>query len=1171
MSKLALATLFASLLPFIQAPSSEAAPKAGNSKRVICHRTKSATNPYRKITVASASVNGNAGHQAHDGTTDGDVWTSSDVSGNLWGDIIPPNDSNAKSQNWTANGQDIYYGRTFVTSTGKPACRGMTLKEFVDAQRAAGVSDADIVADLNGSDAYEDDAILAKNGTGSFTTSNLTTLANSSTSISATTSAASSITLIAPNTAGATLNGSFKTDATSVYYYFEYNTGDPTFALEQDTTSCTALTNTNGTYARSASVTGLARSTKYYFRAVVTDSCSSPTQEFFGEIYSFTTSSTVYRVTYFPSGGTGDVPVDPNVYVSGETAYIYGNTGGLSKAGQVFRNWTTINPGGLRTSSPLIKSGRVIGKNLSTTPEVSLVSRLNGGVAYLKAKIQPQVAFAYGSGDNLTVNNDINLYATYDPAYTVTYNGNTSDGGSAPTDSNNYTSGSSVTVVGNTGTLVKTGYSFDGWCTTQPTAGSACGGTRYVASNTFNISTNTTLYAIWTANTYTISYNANGGSGSMSATTFTFGNSASISNNSFTRSGYTFQNWYTTSTGTGGSSFTGGDSYNSAADLPLYAIWAGNSYVYNGNGNDGGTPPANQTYSGSTLNASSTNITLSGYTFYGWCLTQHAAGVACTGTRYPAGSALPVPSSSTVNLYALWTNVTLYTLQFDEQGGSSVSNQSFASGDSVVLPSAPTRTGYTFAGWFVNSSGGSALGATYDTTGLSANKTLYAQWTINTYTITYFANEGTGSVPNSSSQNYDTEYTVLPASSLSRTGYTFNDWNESSGGGGVARAVNETFTVTANVSLYAQWTPNTYTVNYDANEGGGTTNSTTFTFGNSASISSSGFTRSGYTFAEWNTVSDGTGTSYDPTDSYSAAANLTLYAIWTQNSSGGGGGGGGTPAPLVAPGPTITAISAKQICSIGNDITISGAYFTDGKVTLDGQNVVIKSITSTSILVTLPTASSGNRTIQVTTPNGSTTAIIEYVTVPKPKFEVIRIPYLAQGDGILLPLNATNATSYSLIGQLPTGLSLNPSTGLISGTASENGIFVFTVVASGICGDTNQLIELDIDAPTPNAISHRINFTPNSCEIPDSAKASFERFLETAKGLSPRNIIPDIYVSGGFKNGDPSSATAKCRQDAICDFLLLEDLLGQVLTDVFTGSENRIEIIVYWPRPNDDL
>jgi uncharacterized repeat protein (TIGR02543 family) len=84
--------------------------------------------------------------------------------------------------------------------------------------------------------------------------------------------------------------------------------------------------------------------------------------------------------------------------------------------------------------------------------------------------------------------------------YSVTYNGNTNSSGSVPVDATAYTSGATVTVAGNTGTLAKTGYIFDGWCTTQPAAGSACSGTSRAAASTFTISSNVTLYAVWQPN-----------------------------------------------------------------------------------------------------------------------------------------------------------------------------------------------------------------------------------------------------------------------------------------------------------------------------------------------------------------------------------------------------------------------------------------------------------------------------------------------------------------------------------------------------------------------------------------------------------------------------------------------------------------------------------------------
>ena len=84
--------------------------------------------------------------------------------------------------------------------------------------------------------------------------------------------------------------------------------------------------------------------------------------------------------------------------------------------------------------------------------------------------------------------------------HTVIYDGNGSTGGSVPVDSTNYENGQTVTVLGNTGTLVKTGYVFSGWNT--QTDGT---GTAYAAGTTFTMgSANVTLYAIWIAETATL-------------------------------------------------------------------------------------------------------------------------------------------------------------------------------------------------------------------------------------------------------------------------------------------------------------------------------------------------------------------------------------------------------------------------------------------------------------------------------------------------------------------------------------------------------------------------------------------------------------------------------------------------------------------------------------------
>jgi len=155
------------------------------------------------------------------------------------------------------------------------------------------------------------------------------------------------------------------------------------------------------------------------------------------------------------------------------------------------------------------------------------------------------------------------------PTFSVTYDGNTNDSGSVPTDSTAYTNGASVTVASNTGTLAKAGYTFNGWCTTQPSAGSACGGTSRAAASTFAIAANVTLYAVWTANTLTVTTDEQGGIAIANASTTT---GASMSSpGTPTRASYTFAGWFTASSG--GSAISFPYTHGQTANFTLYAQW----------------------------------------------------------------------------------------------------------------------------------------------------------------------------------------------------------------------------------------------------------------------------------------------------------------------------------------------------------------------------------------------------------------------------------------------------------------------------------------------------------------------------------------------------------------------------------------------------------------------
>lgn len=146
------------------------------------------------------------------------------------------------------------------------------------------------------------------------------------------------------------------------------------------------------------------------------------------------------------------------------------------------------------------------------------------------------------------------------------------------------------------------------------------------------------------------------------------------------------------------------------------------------------------------------------------------------------------------------------------------------------------------------------------------------------YTVSYNANGGSGA-PGSQTKWYGTTLT-LSSTRPSRTGYSFQGWATSSGGG-VSYSPGGSYTSNANVTLYAVWKANTYTVTFNANGGSGGPGSQTKTYGVNLTISSTVPTRTNYSFVGWGTSSGATSVAYSPGSTYSSNANITLYAIWS--------------------------------------------------------------------------------------------------------------------------------------------------------------------------------------------------------------------------------------------------------------------------------------------------
>ena len=556
----------------------------------------------------------------------------------------------------------------------------------------------------------------------------------------------------------------------------------------------------------------------------------------------------------------------------------------------------------------------------------------------------------YNVGDTFTFLDDTTLYAVWTPnTYTVKYNAN---GGTGSTASNSHTYDEVKPLTPNG--FTKTGYTFVGWAT------SAAGAVDYedeksVSNLASEDGATVTLYAKWTVNSYTVSYDANGGMGTTASSSHTYDEAKTLTANGFTRTGYTFAGW--ASSADDGVVYE--DEYSvinlaseDGATVTLYAAWRPHTYTanYDANGGTGSTDPSSHTYDeAKTLMANSFSRT--GYTFAGWA-TSADGGVVYEDEKSVLN--LASEDGASVTLYAVWTSHT-YTVSYDANGGLGTTDSSSHTYDEAKTLTANgfAKTGYTFSGWAISAGGTVVYSGGQSVSNLtseaSATVTLYAVWTANTYTIDYNTNGGSGSTE-SSSHTYDVAKT-LTANGFARTGYTFMGWAAGAGGAVVYAdedSVSNLASVSgATVTLYAVWTANTYTIDYDANGGSGSTASSSHIYDETKALTANGFTRTGYTFAGW--ANDASGpVSYSDEQGVSNltpedGVAVTLYAVWTANTYtidyNANGGSGSTESS------SHTYDEAKTLTV--NGFTKTGYTFmgwaddADGEVVYsDGQSVI---------------------------------------------------------------------------------------------------------------------------------------------------------------------------------------------------------------------------------------
>ena len=326
-----------------------------------------------------------------------------------------------------------------------------------------------------------------------------------------------------------------------------------------------------------------------------------------------------------------------------------------------------------------------------------------------------------------------------------------------------------------------------------------CNATTTLENPTTTLESQTTTYTtqsttITTEKQLTVTFNSMGG---QEVDSLSVDKGSTIQIPEVSKEGYTLEGWYT--------SINNGVTYDEKwsflsnvvnNDITLYAKWTINQYTITFEANEGpAVESITQDYN--TPVQEPTVLTEEGYTFNGWYLDS-ALTTPYTFSTMPAEN---------ITLYAKW-DINQYSITFESNGGSAVEEITQNYGSLVLEPQSPMKTGYVFAGWYLDS--GLTTFYIFDTIS-DEDITLYAKWDLIYYTITYELDGGIN-IGNQSNYTIETETIILNESI--KDGYTFSGWYDN------LEFDNDPITEitsgsTGNIVLYAKWTVNQYSIYYE--------------------------------------------------------------------------------------------------------------------------------------------------------------------------------------------------------------------------------------------------------------------------------------------------------------------------------------------------------------------
>ena len=375
-----------------------------------------------------------------------------------------------------------------------------------------------------------------------------------------------------------------------------------------------------------------------------------------------------------------------------------------------------------------------------------------------------------------------------------------------------------------------------------------------------------------TGETFTITFNTNGGSGEMKAQTAKKGEKITLTANTFTKTGYTFSGWATSADGSG-SKYEDKAQITLTENLTLYANWLDRgshniTYELNG-GNHDGKPDVFKETEKVTLGTAART----GYTFSGWYEAKDFSGNAVTG--WNAGE-----KTGNIKLYAKWEAIN-YNITYELNGGTNADDNptNYTIETETITLKPATKAGYVFDGWYKEDS--FTTKATKIIKGSTGNITLYAKWDLETYTITYELN-GYDVNPAQNAESNPAKYNIETAVTLAdptRNFYEFAGWYNNADFSGDKVEGWNAGEKTGNIKLYAKWKAISYEIKYELGDGENVNdNPTNYTIEDNIILKDP--TKTGYVFDGW--YKDTSFATKITEIAKGSTGNITLYAKWTE-------------------------------------------------------------------------------------------------------------------------------------------------------------------------------------------------------------------------------------------------------------------------------------------------